>query len=386
MMKHVLGVASLLAVTALSSAHAEQGITDTTVTFAQVAAFDGPAAALGTGMRQGIEAAFEEANRNGGVNGRMIALDTYDDGYEPDRSMNMVREVIERDAHIGLIGPVGTPTSQATQPLATAANLPFIGPFTGAGFLRDPELKNVVNIRATYGAETAVWIDHLVKDLGLERIAILYQDDGFGRVGLDGVTAAMKSHGMELVARGSYTRNTVAVKTALLAIRKAEPQAVVMVGAYKPIAEFIRLARKMNMAPVFVNISFVGSDALAAELGAEGEGVIISQVVPFPWDDSIPLVAAYHAALTAADPGAKPGFVSLEGYITGRVAIAALEAAGAALTRDTYLAALQGLGTLNLGGFTLNYGVNDNQGSDVVFLTKILADSSFTPVPFGNGG
>ncbi|MBY6088749.1 ABC transporter substrate-binding protein [Maritimibacter alkaliphilus] len=386
MLKHLLGAACLLALSSLTPARADQGITDTTVTFAQVAAFDGPAAALGQGMRTGIEAAFAEANRGGGVHGRTLVLDTVDDGYEPDRSMAEVRGIIAGDAHIGLIGPVGTPTSQATQPLATAAGLPFIGPFTGAGFLRDPALTNVINIRATYGAETAVWIDHLVGGLGLERIAILYQDDGFGRVGLEGVTAAMDARGMSLVAQGTYTRNTVAVKTALLEIRKAEPQAVVMVGAYKPIAEFIRLSHKMKMDPVFVNISFVGSDALAVDLGAEGEGVIISQVVPFPWDASLPLVADYQTALTASDASAAPGFVSLEGYITGRVAIEALRAAGPELTRATYLSALASLGTLDLGGFTLTYGAGDNQGSEVVFLTQINADGSFTPVPVGQGG
>lgn len=361
-------------------AFSAEGIDDTSVRFAQVAALEGPAAALGIGMRQGIQAAFDEVNRTGGVHGRQLHLDSMDDGYEPGRSIEAVNSVISSNDYLALIGPVGTPTTKATQPLATEARMPMIGPFTGAGFLRDSSLNNVTNIRATYDAETAAWIDHLVDDLGLTNIAILYQDDGFGRVGLSGVQKAMEARGMTLSAEGTYTRNTVAVKSALLEIRKAKPEAVVMVGAYKPLAEFIKLSRKMKMDSTFVTISFVGSKALAKELGPDGEGVIISQVVPRPWDASIPVVAEYQAALKAFDASEEPGFVSLEGYLTGRVAIEALRISGEDLTRDNYLAALSQLGTMELGGVTLSYGPGDNQGSDSVFLTRIGSGGTFESV------
>lgn len=359
---------------------AQQGVDSSTIRFAQVAALDGPAAALGQGMRVGMMAAFAEANATGGVHGRMIELDSMDDGYEPNRSIEEVSKVIEADAHLALIGSVGTPTTKAVQPLATQANIPMIGPFTGAGFLRDPSLTNVLNLRATYDAETAAWIDYLVDEMGLTNIAILYQDDGFGRVGLSGVTKALEARGMTLSAEGTYTRNTVAVKSALLEIRKAKPEAIVMVGAYKPLSEFIKLSQKMRMDATFVTISFVGSKALAAELGDAGEGVIVSQVVPQPWDTSIPVVADYQAALGAYDADAQPGFVSLEGYLTGRLAIEALQVAGADLTRESYLGALGRLGSIDLGGFTLTYGAGDNQGSDSVFLTRIKADGSFEAI------
>lgn len=367
-------LAALIAATPIA---AQQGVSTDTIQFAQVAALEGPAGALGAGMQQGISAAFEEVNKAGGINGRQLQLTSMDDGYEPARSISEVRNVIESDNYLALIGPVGTPTSKATQPIATEANMPYIGPFTGAGFLRDPSLKNVVNMRATYDAETEAWIAHLVDELGFKEVAILYQDDGFGRVGLSGVTKALEKRGMKLVAEGSYTRNTVAVKSALLEIRKAKPQAVVMVGAYKPLAEFVKLSRKMKMDPVFVTISFVGSKAFAAELGADGEGVIISQVVPQPWDVSLPIIVAYQAALKAVDATAEPGFVSLEGYIAGRLAIEGLRKAGADLNRTSYLEALANLGTIDLGGMTLSFGPGDNQGSDAVFLTRIRADGSF---------
>ncbi|APX17838.1 ABC transporter substrate-binding protein (plasmid) [Phaeobacter inhibens] len=383
MLLRKLTTAAVLALAVPSLGLAEQGVSSTEVRFAQVAALDGPAAALGQGMQLGLEAAFAEANAAGGVHGRNIVLDSMDDSYEPDKSVALVKQVIADNQHIGLIGAVGTPTASATQPIATEAGLPFIGPFTGAGFLRDASHGNILNVRATYAAETEAWIAHLVDEQNMKSIALLYQDDGFGRVGLAGVTAALEKRGMTLVAEGTYTRNTTAVKKALLTIRKAKPDAVVMVGAYKPVAEFIKLSRKLKFNPTFVNISFVGSDALAKELGDAGEGVIISQVVPFPWDQSRPVVAQYQAALKAVDADAEPGFVTLEGYLTGRLAIRALEDAGADLTRDSYLAAMAGLRDVDFGGVTMRFGPDDNQGMDDVFLTHITKEGGFQPVVAG---
>ncbi len=327
------------------AATADEVIAGESVRLAQVAALNGPSGALGQGMRTGLLAAFAQANRDGGIQGRRVELESFDDGYEPDRAIAEVRRIIAGNDHIGFIGSVGARTSQATQPITTEAGLPFIGPFTGAGFLRGPGLRNVVNIRATYAAETEAWIAYLVDELGMTDIAILYQDDGFGSVGLAGA--------------------------------KAAPQAVVMVGAYKPVAEFISVAERLESAPAFVNISFVGSEALAAELGADGEGVMVSQVVPFPWDTSLPLVAEYQAAMKANGAEDQISFVSLEGYVTGRVALRALQMASPHLTRRSSLAALTRLREIELGGFLLSYGAQDNQGSDSVFLTRIKDDGEF---------
>jgi ABC-type branched-subunit amino acid transport system substrate-binding protein len=350
------------------------------IVFGQSAAFEGPAAALGIGMRQGILAAFAEANAAGGAKGRKLELISYDDGYEPKKAIANTNRLLNEDKVFALIGEVGTPTSKAVQPISTDAQVPFIGPFTGASFLRNPALGNVVNVRASYDQETEAWIDHLTSDLGIKRIAILYQDDSFGRAGLSGVLKALNKRGMELAAEGTYVRNTTAIKTALLAIRKAKPEAVVMVGAYKPCAEFIKLAKKVKLEAVFVNISFVGSYALAKELGDSGEGVVITQVVPFPMDASVPLVAKYHAALKAADPAAEPGFVSLEGYMAGRLVVQAMEKQENPVTRAGLLAAIREIGTFDLGGISLSYGPADNQGMDEVFLTVIQADGSIKPV------
>ena len=372
-------VASLV-VLSVAAASAEDGITADTITFGQPAVLSGPAAALGQGMKVGLNAAFEEINKKGGVHGRKLKLISADDGYEPEKSIVATKKLIEEDKVFALIGPVGTPTSAATQPIAMAAKVPFIGAFTGAGFLRDAKLDNVINVRASYDAETEAWVRHLTEDLKIKKIAIFYQDDAFGRAGLSGFKKAMEKRNLPIAAEGTYERNTVAVKTALLNIKKEEPEAVVMVGAYKPSAEFIKLSRKVGFDPVFVNISFVGASALAKELGEEGKGVIVSQVVPFPWDASIKVIADYQAAIKAADAKAEPEFVSLEGYLVGRLAIAALEKAGANPTREGMLKAIKDTGKFDFGGLTMTFGANDNEGLDQVFMTMIQPDGKFKAI------
>jgi branched-chain amino acid transport system substrate-binding protein len=364
----------------LLAARADPGVFDDRIVFGQSAVLKGPAAALGLGMRDGILAAFHEANAAGGVHGRKLDLISYNDDYEPELAIAKTNRLIGEDRVFALIGEVGTPTSKAVQPIATEQGVPFIGPLTGADFLRDPSLTNVINIRASYGQETEAWIEHLTTDLSLSRIAILYQDDSFGRAGLEGVTKALEKRGLGLVAEGTYMRGTTAVKRALLAIRGGRPQAVVMVGAYKPCAEFIKLARIIKLDAVFVNISFVGSEPLAEELGRDGEGVVVTQVVPPPDDVNIPLVARYKRAIKSANPNAEPGFVSLEGYVVGRLVVEALNHLGNPVTRAGLLSTIRDVGVFELDGITLSYGPGDNQGMDDVYFTVIQPGRRFKAV------
>jgi len=359
---------------------AEDGVTKDRIVFGQVAALEGPAQALGQGMRQGLLAAFAEVNRVGGVAGRQFELKSADDSYEPQKMIEAMKKMLAQDKIFAIVGPVGTPTANAGQPIATEAKVPFIGAFTGAEFLRNPYKRYVVNIRTSYFQETEAWIEHLTKDLGITKIAILYQDDTFGLAGLDGVKMAMARRNMSLVASGTFRRNTTAVKSALLEIMKANPEAVVTVGPYKPVAEFIKLARQAKMDAVFVAISFVGSDALAQEMGDKGAGVIVSQVVPFPGDTSLPVVASYQAALAALDRDAKPGFVSLEGYLVGRLVIEALKRVPGEPTREALLDAISSSGVFDFDGIELTYGPANNQGMNQVFFTVLQADGSFRPV------
>ena len=373
----------------------ETGVYTDRVVFGQSAALSGPAAELGVGMRLGILAAFEEANRAGGVNGRLLELRSLDDKYEPEAAIANTTALIESNEVFALIGAVGTPTSRSATPVAAAADIPYVAPFTGAGFLRDDDWTNIVNLRASYAQETEEMVERLTADLGIRRIAVLFQDDSFGRAGYFGALAALERRDMEPVAIGFYPRNTTAIKTALLDLRAGNPEAVIMVGAYEPVGTLISWSRSTSFDPVFITLSFVGANALASQLGADGEGVLVTQVVPFPFDDSTPVVAAYRAALhhlgtlhadfDHVDTDPVPGFVSLEGYIAGRLAIAGLERCGSSVTRRCFLDAILGADALDIDGFVLRFGdgqsvTEDNQGSDAVFVTRIGSDGAYRPI------
>jgi ABC-type branched-subunit amino acid transport system substrate-binding protein len=383
-MRYVLlkaaSVALVAGIAAGSSALAEDGVSADKIVFGQAAALTGPASALGQGMKVGLEAAFAEVNKAGGVKGHKLELKSADDGYEPTKSIDAVKKLIDEDKVFAIAGAVGTPTSNATQPIATTAGVPFIGAFTGTEALRAPYNPLVVNIRASYFEETEAMVEHLTKDLGATKIAIMYQDDAFGQAGLKGVKIALDKRKMTLAAEGTYERNTVEVKRALLDIKKAEPDAVIMIAAYAPAAAFIKLAKQIKLNATFVNISFVGSNALATELGAQGAGTVVTQVVPFPQDAAIPVVAKYHAALKASAPSEQPGFVSLEGYLVGRTIAAILDKMNGEPTRKGFVEAVQKSGGFDLGGFKLTYGPDSNRGSNQVYLTVIQGDGSFKAV------
>jgi ABC-type branched-subunit amino acid transport system substrate-binding protein len=370
----------LLATAMVAAQASEVGVSADAILFGQAAALEGPSAMLGQRLRQGITAAFAEVNARGGVHGRRLELLSRDDGYDPDRSAAQTLRLIEDDRVFALIGAVGTPTAMATISITNPRRVPFIGPFSGAEFLRDPELANVVNIRASYGAEAEAWIKHLTEDRHFTRVGIFYQDDAFGRDGLAGVKAALARRGLELVAEGTFERNTRAVGAAWRMLRRAEPEAIVMVGTYGPCAEFIKLAHRSGFYPTFVNISFVGANALAHELGPDGEGVIVSQVVPFPWDRSQKLVTDYQAAQKAIDPTLTPDFVSLEGYLSGRLTAAALELAGPDPTRAGLLRVINDVGRFDISGDIVTVGVRAVATPPSVFLTVIQKDGTFKPV------
>ena len=355
------------------------GVFDDRVVFGQSAAFSGPAQELGTNMRIGIMAAFHEVSERGGVHGRTLELVSRDDAYEPEAAVTNTLQLIEEEGVFALIGEVGTPTSRSATPVAADEGVPFIAPFTGAEFLRDDDWANIINLRASYYQETEEMVARLTQDLGISRIGVLYQDDSYGRAGYRGVRMALDRREMEPVSIGLYPRNTTAVKTALLDLNLGSPEAVIMIGAYEPVAALIELARYTGADPIFLTVSFVGSNALANELGAGGEGVYVTQVVPFPTDGSTPVVSSYLNALSAYDRFADPGFVSFEGYLAGRLAIEGLERCGPSVDRACFLDILNNSNEIDIDGFKLRFG-DDNQGSDEVFITVIGEDGEYHPV------
>ena len=372
--------AAAVLLSALPTQAGESGITEERILFGQSAAFSGPASDLGRNMRLGIEAAFAEVNGKGGVHGRTLELESLDDAYEPEIAIVNTRKLINESQVFALIGAVGTPTSRSATPIAAAAGVPYIAPFTGAAFLREPERKTIINLRASYDQETEAIVHRLINDLGITRIGVFYQDDTFGLTGYHGVVKALERRQLKLVSSGIYERNTTAVKRGLLDLSNGDPDAVVLVGSYQPIATMIHWSREIGFKPVFVAISFVGSNALAQKLGPDGAGVYVTQVVPFPMANWPPINIAYRQALASYAPEAIPGFVSLEGYLAGRLAISVIELCGQTLDRNCFLNQLTNTEVIDLDGFKLYYGDGDNQGSDAVFLTVINEKGYYSPI------
>ena len=360
-----------------------QGVTDKEVIFGQSAALTGISKNLGISMQAGILSAFEEANRQGGVHGRTLKLITRDDGYESEMAVKAVSDLIHKDRVFSLVGGVGTPTSKAVVPIVAQTPLLFIGPFTGASFLRTSYPDTVINVRAAYSQETREMVFRLKNDLNISRLSVLYQNDSYGQDGLAGVRKAVKSiKGIKIVSLGTYVRNTIAVKTALLDIRKGNPQAVIVIGAYAPTAHFVKWAKKLKMdSLLFLSVSFVGTSALASELKNYNANVYVTQVVPFPENNRSPLIKKYQKAMKMSKREKKMGFVSLEGYIVGRLVTEALRRAGRELTHKSFLKAFKHTkNKFDINGFALSFDtLKDNQGSDQVFLTK-LNRNKITPV------
>ena len=367
--------AALAAASLAGGARAETGVTDKQVLVGQFAPFSGPAAQLGEKLKVGIEAHFRAVNAQGGVLGRQLKLVTRDDGYEPERAKAAVRALIEEDKVFALIGSVGTPTGVASVPILTEAKVPLVGMFTGAEALRVPFNRYVFHVRGSYFDETERMVQHLTS-LGLKRIAVFYQNDAYGKAGLEGVDRAMARRQLKPIAIATVERNTVDVGKALDALLPTQPEAIVQISAYKSCAAFIRQARAKGYGGQFFNVSFVGSKALADELGDTGVGVVITQVVPFPYSPSIPIVREYQQVMDAA--GQKEfDFSSLEGYITARVFTEGLRRAGKAPTRDGLIAGIESMRDWDIGGFTLRYGPQDHVGSNFVEVTTISRGGRF---------
>jgi branched-chain amino acid transport system substrate-binding protein len=338
----------------------------------QSAAFSGPAAQLGIQMNQGAKIFFDALNAAGGINGQQVELRTLDDGYEPDRCKANTEKLIKDDA-FALFGYVGTPTCLAALPLINDAKIPFFGPFTGAEALRDPFSKSVFHLRASYYDETGLIVKQLTS-LDLKKIAVFYQNDSYGKAGLEGVKRALKALNLEPVALGTVERNTIDVAKAVQDIAAAKPDAVVQISAYKSCAAFIREARKAGYGGTFYNVSFVGTQALADELGKEGRGVMISQVMPFPFSTTTPISREYLDAVRKVGGDVKPNYSSMEGYLAAKVLAEGLKRAGRNPSRESVVTALESIQNANFGGFNVNFGPRSHVGSRFVDLSMLTDD------------
>ncbi|HEY6860251.1 MAG TPA: ABC transporter substrate-binding protein, partial [Pseudolabrys sp.] len=358
--------------------------------------FSGATKELGQNMQRGIEAAFRETNAKGGVHGRELRLIAADDGYEPVRAAETMKQLFEKDQVFGIVGNVGTPTAVVAVPYALQRKMLFFGAFTGAGLLRnDPPDRYVFNYRASYAEETAAMVHYLVKVRRLrpEQIAVFAQQDAYGDSGFAGVARAVRSLGGNdsTILRLNYQRNTVNVDDAVAQLQahnnakgRTPIRAVIMVPAYRAAAKFIEKTRDLYPDMIYSSVSFVGSTALANELTLLGprfaNGVIVTQVVP-ALEGSSSLVLNYKAALARYFPGEAPDYVSLEGYVMANVLIAALKRNGPDLDTEKLVQTLENLRDYDLGlGTLVTFGRSEHQGVHKVWGTQLDAHGRYQPI------
>jgi ABC-type branched-subunit amino acid transport system substrate-binding protein len=369
---------SLLAATAIMatlSAQAETGVTEQSILIGQSAAQTGPAQGLGLELRSGAQLYFDQVNATGGIHGRKIEFESLDDGYEPERAAANTRKLISDSKVFALFGYVGTPTSQVVLPLVNEAHIPFIGAFTGAQLLREPFNRYVFNVRASYFDETEKIAEQLTT-VGIRKIAVLYQNDAYGKAGLAGMEKALAKRQLKPVASATVERNSTDVEAAAKLINAAQADAILVVSAYKSVAAFVLAMKKLGSAAAIHNLSFVGSVPLAKELGPNGSGVHIAQVVPFPWSGTVPITRDYQSLVKKAGRDSY-SFTELEGYIAARVLGEGLRRAGKELTRDKLIAGLESMRTVDIGGFPINFSSTSHNGSSFVDLSIIGSNGKF---------
>lgn len=352
---------------------ADEGVSDTTVKWGMSVPLSGPNAAYGRAMKEGIEAYFAQVNARGGVAGRRLELVALDDGYETATAVANAKQLIDGHKVFALLGFYGTSPTEAVLPVLEARRVPLIGTVSGAEVLRKPASPYMFHLRASYNDETAEIVKALTT-VGVRRIAVFYQDDGFGQAGLKGVVHALQQHQLQPVATASVPRNSVDVAQAVQVIAKAEPQAVVMGTLYRPTAEFIKRLREAGASPHFVALSPVGTDQLIAELGPQhSRGIQVSQVIPYPWSDKLPVVREYKKVLAEHARHHHFSYYSLEGYLNAKLVVAAMERAGRPLRRTRLIEALRAA-PFDLGGYTVKYIPGSNSGSTYVEISVVGQD------------
>lgn len=363
-----------LGAVALGGFQAARAQSEGRIVLGQSAPFTGPAAQLGIQFHQGAKLFFDQLNAQGGVGKRLVEIRTLDDGYEPDRCAENTKKLMA-DEVFALFGYIGTPTSLAALPLFTKEKVPFFGPFTGAEALRQPLNRLVFHVRASYYDETALIVRQLTH-LGIKKIAVFYQNDAYGKAGLDGVVRALAEQKLAPAAMATVERNSVDVKAAVDTLVAARPDAVVQIAAYAGSAAFVRAARKAGFGGTFYNVSFVGTQALADELGKDGAGVVVSQVMPSPYQPSRQITREFLEAIKKGGDKVQANYSSMEGYVAARVFTEGLRQANASgkITRDSLITGLEGLGTQAISGFQVSFSATDHAASHFVEMSMLTGD------------
>jgi branched-chain amino acid transport system substrate-binding protein len=357
------------------------GVSEKEIAIGSCSALEGPSAFLGRETVVGAETYFQLVNAAGGVNGRKLRLYSFDDSYDPAKAQGCWDKLMAQKVFaMGFF--VGTPTAANYVPLAEANEIPLVGLFTGAQTLYTPLRRWVINVRASYFDETRAQIDGLLNTLHFRKIGVIYPDDAFGSAVLQGVEAALKANGTQTAATASYLRQSTQVGEAIDKVRRLNPDAVVVVGPSNTVGPILKQAHAKGWKPLFLTVSFVGTDELIQVAAADAEGMVITQVMPPYYLTDLKTVALYRRSLQKYSPDARPNFVSLEGFVDAMVLAEGLKRAGKNLTREGLIHAIEGMHDMNMGlgpELKLGYSARAHKGFDHVIPTVIRGGRA---VPF----
>jgi ABC-type branched-subunit amino acid transport system substrate-binding protein len=371
----------LALVAALASpALAEQGVEQDSIVIGQSAGFTGQVAGQVKEMTAGAMACFDYTNSRGGVHGRKIVLKSLDDGYDAKRAAANARKLVVDEKVFALAFARGTPTSEAMVPVANELKVPLVGLGTGSQSLHEPFSRYVFNVRAKYRNEAIRIIEHLAT-IQVKRIAVLYQDNAFGKDGLVGYEQGLREHGLTPVAVVALdgAKPDKDVGMAVDKIFAADPEAVAIVGPLKPTAAFIRAMKAKGAHAQYLALSNLSADAFIAELGDAAHGVVVTQIVPYPWNVATPIVKELHQGLRegGAGTGGAVSYAAMEGCIYAKVIVEGLRQAGRNPTREGFIGALESFQSRDLGGFAVTYGPRNREGSRYIDITMIGRDKTF---------
>jgi ABC-type branched-subunit amino acid transport system substrate-binding protein len=367
--------AAVLACVLCSGALAEPGISSDRILLGQAAGFTGSVAGTVKELTAGAKAYFDLVNANGGVHGRKIVLESMDDGFDPKKSPDVAKKLIQEKRVFAMFLSRGTPTNEAMYPVLEQAKVPLIAPSTGAMSMYDPPRKYMFPVRASYHSETFKIVGQLM-NMGINRIAILYTDDSFGKDGLTGVQAAMKQSGLAAVAVANHPRGTTKVEEAVQTIGKADPQAVIMVTLLDAGVAFVKQMKNSGKNPVFITLSNNSSNAFIKNLGTDGWGVAVSQVSPFPFSRTVPVTKEFQDIIKGKQDVA-PSYASMEGFIAAKVLVEGLRRAGPKPTREKLIAGLESMSKFDLGGVDVTYGPRLRTGTTFIDITIISKTGTF---------
>jgi len=361
-------LAATLGWVAPMTALAEPGIGKSTIRIGQSAGVSGPVAGSVKEQIAGAQVYLNHVNANGGVAGRKIELLTYDDGFDAKRTPDNVRKLIGEDKVFALFMVRGTPQNESILPIIGAEKVPLIAPLTGAITLHRPVNRYVFNVRAKYQDEVARAINHLATS-GMSRIAIFYANDGFGQDVFEGFNTALQARGVQPAGAASFNRPMGDISQGVATVNKANPQAVMVIGSGSEAARIIREMKKAGSAAQFVTLSNNAADSFIKELGDDGKGLIITQVVPGMNSSQMSIASEYRGMAKAQK--VEPSNAGMEGFMSAKVLVEGLRRAGPEPTREKLIAALENLRDYDLGGILISYSPTRHTGSSFVEMSIV---------------